>query len=189
MSVPTRTIAARATPPGVGGIGVVRVSGPESSRIAKELTGRQLQPREATSTAFHGRDGCALDYGIAILFKAPASYTGEDVLELQCHGGPVILDSVLAEVTALGAELARPGEFTERAFLNGKVDLAQAEAVVDLINSQTETAAKCAIRSLKGYFSKKINYLTSLNFFHLVLFIRFSKFSDCLITFLFLSRT
>ena len=159
MSVPTRTIAARATPPGVGGIGVVRVSGPESSRIAKELTGRQLQPREATSTAFHGRDGCALDYGIAILFKAPASYTGEDVLELQCHGGPVILDSVLAEVTALGAELARPGEFTERAFLNGKVDLAQAEAVVDLINSQTETAAKCAIRSLKGYFSKKINYL------------------------------
>ena len=160
MSALIRTIAARATPPGVGGIGVVRVSGPESLRIGKELTGRQLRPREATSTAFHGRDGCALDYGIAILFKAPASYTGEDVLELHCHGGPVIVDSVLAELSSLGAEFARPGEFTERAFLNGKMDLAQAEAVVDLINSQTEIAAKCALRSLKGYFSREINYLS-----------------------------
>ena len=161
LSDSTRTIAAKATPPGVGGIGVIRLSGPDCLRIALKLTGRQLNPREATPTRFHSDGGDILDRGIAILFKAPASYTGEDVLELHCHGGPVILDSVLAEVTVLGAELARPGEFTERAFLNEKMDLAQAEAVVDLINSQTETAAKCAIRSLEGYFSKKINNLCS----------------------------
>jgi len=160
VSAPTRTIAARATPPGVGGIGVVRVSGPESLRISHELTGRQLKPREATSTAFHGRDGRALDYGIAILFKAPASYTGEDVLELHCHGGPVIIDSVLAELSYLGVDFARPGEFTERAFLNGKMDLAQAEAVADVINSQTEVAARCALRSLSGNFSKYIESIS-----------------------------
>ena len=148
LSDSTRTIAARATPPGTGGIGVIRLSGPDCLRIAHKLTGRELNPREATPTRFHSERGDTLDHGIAIFFKAPASYTGEDVLELHCHGGPVILDSVLAEATALGAELARPGEFTERAFLNGKVDLAQAEAVVDLINSQTEIAAKCAMRSL-----------------------------------------
>lgn len=157
----TRTIAAKATPPGVGGIGVIRLSGPDCFRIAYELTGRQLNPREATPTGFNSEGGDTLDHGIAILFKAPASYTGEDVLELHCHGGPVIMDTVLAEATALGADLARPGEFTERAFLNGKMDLAQAEAVVDLINSKTEIAAKCALRSLEGYFSRKINYLCS----------------------------
>ena len=156
MSAPARTIAARATPPGIGGIGVVRVSGPESLRIGQELTGRQLQPREATSTAFHGQDGRTLDYGIAILFKAPASYTGEDLLELHCHGGPVIIDSVLAELSDMGVDFARPGEFTERAFLNGKMDLAQAEAVADVINSQTEVAARCALRSLSGHFSNDI---------------------------------
>ena len=159
MSDSTRTIAARATPPGTGGIGIIRLSGPDCLRIAHKLTGHQLNPREVTPTRFHSKGGDTLDHGIAILFKAPASYTGEDVLELHCHGGPVILDSVLAEVTVLGAELARPGEFTERAFLNGKMDLAQAEAVVDLINSQTETAAKCALRSLEGKFSEKITDL------------------------------
>jgi len=159
LSDSTRTIAARATPPGTGGIGVIRLSGPDCLRIAHKLTGRELNPREATPTRFHSEGGDTLDHGIAMLFKAPASYTGQDVLELHCHGGPVILDSVLAEVTALGAELARPGEFTERAFLNGKMDLAQAEAVVDLINSQTETAAKCALRSLEGNFSRKITDL------------------------------
>jgi len=159
LSDSTRTIAARATPPGTGGIGVIRLSGQDCLRIAHKLTGRELNPREATPTRFHSKRGDTLDHGIAILFKAPASYTGEDVLELHCHGGPVILDSVLAEVTALGAELARPGEFTERAFLNGKMDLAQAEAVVDLINSQTEIAAKCALRSLEGNFSRKITDL------------------------------
>ena len=160
MSAPTRTIAARATPPGIGGIGVVRVSGPKSLRIGQELTGRQLQPREATSTAFHGQDGRILDYGIAILFKAPASYTGEDLLELHCHGGPVIIDSVLAELSDMGVDFARPGEFTERAFLNGKMDLAQAEAVADVINSQTEVAARCALRSLSGHFSNDIGCIS-----------------------------
>ena len=129
--------------------------------IAHELTGRQLKPREATPTGFHGRRGDTLDHGVAILFKAPASYTGEDVLELHCHGGPVIMDSVLAEVTALGADLARPGEFTERAFLNGKMDLPQAEAVADLINSQTEIAARSALKSLEGDFSREIYELSS----------------------------
>ena len=140
----------------MGGIGIIRLSGPDCSRIAHELTGRQLKPREATAAGFHGEGGCTLDYGVAMLFKAPASYTGEDVLELHCHGGPVILDSVLAEVTALGADLARPGEFTERAFLNGKMDLTQAEAVADLINSQTKIAARSALKSLVGDFSREI---------------------------------
>ncbi len=161
LSASTRTIAAKATPPGVGGIGIIRLSGPDCLSIAHELTGRQLKPREATPTGFHGRRGETLDHGVAILFKAPASYTGEDVLELHCHGGPVIMDSVLAEVTALGADLARPGEFTERAFLNGKMDLPQAEAVADLINSQTEIAARSALKSLEGDFSREIYELSS----------------------------
>ena len=160
MSDSTRTIAAKATPPGTGGIGVIRLSGPDCFRIGRQLTGHQLTPREATPTGFSSENGDTLDYGIAILFKAPASYTGEDVLELHCHGGPVIMDTVLAEVVSLGAQLARPGEFTERAFLNGKMDLAQAEAVADLINSQTDIAAKSAIRSLFGNFSKEIKSLS-----------------------------
>ena len=160
MSDSTRTIAAKATPPGTGGIGVIRLSGPDCFRIGRQLTGRQLTPREATPTGFSRESGDTLDYGIAILFKAPASYTGEDVLELHCHGGPVIMDTVLAEVVSLGAQLAQPGEFTERAFLNGKMDLAQAEAVADLINSQTDIAAKSAIRSLFGNFSKEIKVLS-----------------------------
>ena len=145
----------------MGGIGIIRLSGPDCLGIGHELTGRQLKPREATPTGFHGRNGDTLDYGVAILFKAPASYTGEDVLELHCHGGPVIMDSVLAEVTVLGADLARPGEFTERAFLNGKMDLTQAEAVADLINSQTEIAARSALKSLEGDFSREIFDLSS----------------------------
>jgi tRNA modification GTPase len=145
----------------VGGIGIIRLSGPDCSHIGHELTGRQLKPREATPTGFYGQSGDTLDYGVAIVFKAPASYTGEDVLELYCHGGPVVMDRVLAEVTALGADLARPGEFTERAFLNGKMDLTQAEAVADLINSQTEIAARSALKSLEGDFSREIFDLSS----------------------------
>lgn len=162
MSAPARTIVARATPPGIGGIGVIRISGPESARIGQGLTRHLLQPREAKATAFRDPEGRTLDYGIAIFFKGPASYTGEDVLELHCHGGPVIIDGLLAQVSTMGADLARPGEFTERAFLNGKLDLAQAEAVADLINSQTSVAARCALRSLRGDFSREIGDISQV---------------------------
>lgn len=159
MPRPPDTIAAVATPPGQGGIGVVRVSGPRARGIAGALLGRCPKPRTATVRAFRDADGQAIDRGIALFFAAPASYTGEDVLELHGHGGPVVLDLLLARVLSLGARPARPGEFTERAFLNGKLDLAQAEAVADLIASATAQAARSARRSLEGALSDRVRAL------------------------------
>ncbi|HRZ24810.1 MAG TPA: tRNA uridine-5-carboxymethylaminomethyl(34) synthesis GTPase MnmE, partial [Candidatus Contendobacter sp.] len=125
----TDTIAAVATPPGRGGIGVIRVSGPHSAAIAEAVCGALPLPRQAALRRFRAGDGAVLDEGIALYFPAPHSFTGEDVLELQGHGGPVVMDLLLARVCELGARPARPGEFSERAFLNDKLDLAQAEAI------------------------------------------------------------
>jgi tRNA modification GTPase len=150
------TIAAIATPPGRGGIGIVRISGPRVQAVASALLSRLPSPRIALFTAFLGSDREPLDDGIALFFPAPHSFTGEDVLELQGHGGPVVMDVLLQRVLSLGIRLARPGEFTERAFLNGKLDLAQAEAVADLITSTTQQAARSALCSLQGAFSKRV---------------------------------
>lgn len=151
------TIAAVATAPGRGGVGIVRVSGPLAREIAQALTGGKLTPRSAVYCDFRDADGEALDRGIAIRFEEPQSLTGEDVLELQGHGGPVVLDMLLERVLSLGARRAEPGEFTQRAFVNGKMDLAQAEAVLDLVNSATRQAARGALRSLSGAFSKRVH--------------------------------
>lgn len=153
------TIVAIATPSGRGGIGVLRVSGPGVGSIAEQLIGKLPAPRHAQFAAFIGADNSAIDEGIALYFPAPASFTGEDVLELQGHGGPVVLDMVLARVLELGARLARPGEFSERAFLNDKLDLAQAEAIADLIDSGSTQAARAAVRSLRGVFSSRVSGL------------------------------
>lgn len=153
------TIVAIATPSGRGGIGVLRVSGPGVSLIAEQLIGRLPTPRHAQFAAFIGADNNAIDEGIALYFPAPASFTGEDVLELQGHGGPVVLDMLLTRVLELGARLARPGEFSERAFLNDKLDLAQAEAIADLIDSGSTQAARAAVRSLRGEFSSRVTGL------------------------------
>ena len=151
------TIAAVSTPPGRGGIGIVRVSGPGAGEVARRVTGRLPEPRVATAARFRADDGETLDSGIALWFPGPDSYTGEDTLELQGHGGPVVLDRVAGRVFSLGARPARPGEFTERAFLNGKLDLAQAEAVADLIDAATGEAARLARRSLDGALSERVN--------------------------------
>ncbi|HLD13841.1 MAG TPA: tRNA uridine-5-carboxymethylaminomethyl(34) synthesis GTPase MnmE, partial [Burkholderiales bacterium] len=156
----SHTIAAIATPPGRGGIGVVRVSGPATRAIAEALLGKLPAPRVATFARFCAADGALIDEGLALYFPTPHSYTGEDVLELHGHGGPVVLDMLLARVLSLGARPARPGEFTERAFLNGKLDLAQAEAVADLIDAGSQTAARAALRSLDGEFSCRVQALT-----------------------------
>lgn len=154
------TIAAVATAPGVGGVGIVRLSGPAAAAIARTLCGRQaLRPRHAHHVRFLDADGEALDDGIVLLFQAPASYTGEDVVELQGHGNPVLLQALVARCCALGARMARPGEFTERAFLNGRLDLAQAEAVADLVAAGDLTAARAARRSLEGRFSHRVEAL------------------------------
>ena len=153
------TIAAISTPPGAGGIGVVRVSGSATGSIALDLLGALPPPRVAKLCRFRDDEQNTIDEGLAIFFKAPNTYTGEDVLELHGHGGAVILDLLLERVLKLGARSARPGEFTERAFLNGKIDLAQAEAVADLIESRTRAAARAAVRSLSGVFSKEIGAL------------------------------
>jgi tRNA modification GTPase len=155
-------IAAIATAPGRGGIGVVRVSGQGLAAMAATLTGRQLTPRFATYTAFLAADGTTLDQGIALFFPAPHSYTGEEVLELQGHGGSAVLQSVLQRCLELGARLAQPGEFTQRAFLNDKMDLAQAESVADLIDATTEQAARSAMRSLQGDFSAAVHKAVSI---------------------------
>src|SRR5438876_11832342 len=157
MTPPADTIAAIATPPGRGGIGVVRVSGPAVAALIAGIVGHELEARRATLTVFRGAEGVSLDQGIAIHFPAPHSYTGESVLELQGHGGPAVLRLLLARCLALGARLAEPGEFTKRAFLNGKLDLAQAEGVADLIEAATTTAARAAARSLTGAFSREIH--------------------------------
>ncbi len=154
------TIVATATPPGTGGVGVVRLSGPETERIARAMLGSLPEPRTASFRSFHNKGGDELDSGIALYFPAPASFTGESVLELQGHhGGPVVMASLVDAAIELGARLAEPGEFTKRAFLNDKLDLAQAEAVADLIESGTEQAAKAALRSLSGEFSTAVNTL------------------------------
>lgn len=155
------TIAAVATPRGEGGIGVIRVSGAATASIARALLGRNPTPRHAHYCAFADADGAPIDRGLLLYFKAPRSYTGEDVLELQTHGSPVVLRLLVARLVELGARHARPGEFSERAFLNGKVDLAQAEAVADLIASGSETAARAALRSLDGEFSRRVRALTA----------------------------
>jgi len=153
------TIAAIATAQGRGGIGVVRISGRNLAPLAGRLLGAVPEPRIATHKIFLGEHGQPIDDGIALYFPAPASYTGEDVLELQGHGGPVVMQMLLRRCLALGARLAEPGEFTRRAFLNGKLDLAQAESVADLIDAATETAVRCALRSLRGEFSAVIDGL------------------------------
>jgi len=155
----TETICAVATPPGTGGLGIVRVSGPRVPEIARILLGREPTPRYATLTDFTDREGRIIDSGIALYFPAPRSFTGEHVLELQGHGGMFILQSVMQRVLELGARIALPGEFSERAFLNDKLDLVQAEAIADLIESGTEAAARAAQRSLQGVFSKQVHQL------------------------------
>ncbi|MBQ0763797.1 tRNA uridine-5-carboxymethylaminomethyl(34) synthesis GTPase MnmE [Marinobacter psychrophilus] len=159
MNHPTETIAAIATAPGQAGVGIVRVSGPQATVIAHSLLGYEPKPRYAHYGPFKDCQGELIDEGIGLFFPNPHSFTGEDVFELQGHGGTVILDLLLREVCALGARLARPGEFSERAFLNDKLDLAQAEAIADLIESSSEQAARCAVRSMQGVFSRRIETL------------------------------
>jgi tRNA modification GTPase len=154
------TIVAAATPPGRGGVGVVRVSGPKTPEIAATLVGELPAPRHATLTPFRDGAGVPIDVGIALFFPGPLSYTGEHVLELQGHGGPVIVEALVSRCLELGARRARPGEFTERAFLNDKIDLAQAEAVADLIDAGSLEAARAAMRSLQGDFSNMVQGLT-----------------------------
>ncbi len=155
----TDTICAIATPPGVGGIGVIRISGPLCKAIAKQLLDVSLETRRAHFARFLDDQGETLDSGIAIRFTAPASFTGEDVLEIQGHGGPQILQMLMTRLYSLGARPARAGEFSERAFLNNKLDLTQAEAIADLIESGTEASARAAQRSLQGVFSDQVNKL------------------------------
>lgn len=157
---PTVTIAAIATAAGRGGVGVIRVSGRDLLPLAHAISGGKTPtPRRALYTDFFAADGSVLDNGLLLYFPAPHSFTGEDVLELQGHGGPVILNMLLRRCVELGCRLAEPGEFTRRAFLNDKIDLAQAESVVDLIDAQSEAAARSAVKSLKGAFSDEIHRL------------------------------
>ncbi len=157
MSLNYDTIAAIATPPGNGGVGIIRISGTLVTEIAKKILNKPPVPRYALFSSFIDADGCIIDSGISLYFPGPASYTGEDILELQGHGGSVVLDMLLRRILSLGARLANPGEFTERAFLNNKMDLAQAEAVADLIESSTEQSVRSAQKSMQGVFSEKIN--------------------------------
>lgn len=153
------TIAAIATAQAASGVGIVRLSGPRAGEIAEAITVRKLPERRAIHARFLDNDGQAIDDGIAIYFAGPRSYTGEDVVEFQAHGSPVLLNRLLRRCIALGARLARPGEFTERAFVEGKLDLAQAEAVADLISAGSEAAARAARRSLDGEFSRRVDAL------------------------------
>ena len=154
---PSDVIAAIATAPGRGGIGVVRISGPNLSALAATLGGKVPEARVACFTRFRSADDGLIDEGLLLYFPAPNSFTGEDIIELQGHGGPVVMQLLLARCLELGARLAEPGEFTRRAFLNGKLDLAQAESVADLIEASTAAAARSAVRSLTGSFSKEVH--------------------------------
>ncbi|GKX53434.1 tRNA uridine-5-carboxymethylaminomethyl(34) synthesis GTPase MnmE [Budvicia aquatica] len=156
----TDTIVAQATPPGRGGVGILRVSGKQAAEVARQVLGKLPKPRYADYLPFLDGDGTILDQGIALYFPGPNSFTGEDVLELQGHGGPVILDLLLKRILSLSdIRIARPGEFSERAFLNDKLDLAQAEAIADLIDASSEQAARSAINSLQGVFSNRVHQL------------------------------
>lgn len=159
MPPATETIAAIATPQGRGGIGIVRVSGSAVRAIAEALCGTAPEPRHVRLVVFRDAHGRAIDRGLALLFPFPHSFTGEDVLELHAHGSPVVLDRLLRRVCGLGARPARAGEFSERAFLNGKLDLVQAEAVADLIAARSEAQARAALRSLDGEFSRRVEAL------------------------------
>ena len=160
MPAPSPTIAAIATAPGRGGVGVVRISGKNLLPLAEQISGGKTpKPRVALYTDFLDSDGQAIDNGLLLYFAAPASFTGEDVIELQGHGGPVVMDMLLQRCLQLGARMAEPGEFTKRAFLNNKLDLAQAESVADLIDASSRSAARMAVRSLKGAFSRHIHAL------------------------------
>ncbi|WP_417660786.1 tRNA uridine-5-carboxymethylaminomethyl(34) synthesis GTPase MnmE [Pseudomonas sp.] len=160
MQVAGETIAAVATAQGRGGVGIVRVSGPLAGAMAQAFCQRELKPRYAHYGPFYSEADTVLDEGLALYFPGPNSFTGEDVLELQGHGGPVVLDLLLRRCVQLGARLAKPGEFSERAFLNDKLDLAQAEAIADLIEASSEQAARNALRSLQGEFSRRVHGLT-----------------------------
>ena len=161
MASDSDTIVASATPPGRGGIGIVRVSGKRTEYIARAVLGSLPEPRTATYSSFVDADGNPIDAGIALYFPAPLSYTGESVLELQGHGGPVLVSMIVDAVIALGARKAQPGEFSLRAFLNDKLDLAQAEAIIDVIDSGTAQGARAAMRSLTGAFSRAVNDLAA----------------------------
>ncbi|WP_434678796.1 tRNA uridine-5-carboxymethylaminomethyl(34) synthesis GTPase MnmE [Pseudomonas sp. R1-18] len=160
MNVPRETIAAIATAQGRGGVGIVRVSGPLASQAAQAILGRMPKPRFAHYGPFEDSEGQVIDEGIGLYFPGPNSFTGEDVLELHGHGGPVVLDMLLQRCLEVGSRLARPGEFSERAFLNDKLDLAQAEAIADLIEASSAQAARNAVRSLQGAFSQRVDKLT-----------------------------
>ncbi len=161
MLVNQDTIAAIATPPGNGGVGIIRISGTKVTEIAQKILNKSPEARQAIFSSFINEDKTIIDSGICLYFPGPASYTGEDILELQGHGGSVVLDMLLQRVISLGARIANPGEFTERAFLNGKLDLAQAEAVADLIESTTEQSVRSAQKSMQGVFSNQINDIVS----------------------------
>jgi tRNA modification GTPase len=178
------TIVAVATAPGRGGVGVVRISGKQAAEIVQGICGKLPQPRYAQFTHFRDKSGDLIDSGIALYFPGPTSFTGEDVVELQGHGSPLVMDQLCQRAIELGARMARPGEFSERAFLNNKMDLAQAEAVADLIESSTEQAARSAVRSLQGDFSNRINaFLEELT--HLRMYVEASiDFADEEIDFL-----
>lgn len=156
------TIAAIATPPGQGGVGIIRVSGPAVPALIENLLGKPAKPRFAHYANFKNAEGELLDQGLLIYFPAPHSFTGEHVVELQGHGGPVVMRLLMNRVCELGARQARPGEFSERAFINDKLDLAQAEAIADLISSGSEQAARAAMQSLQGEFSKRVHFLVEL---------------------------
>ncbi|HFC8536955.1 TPA: tRNA uridine-5-carboxymethylaminomethyl(34) synthesis GTPase MnmE [Neisseria bacilliformis] len=160
MSASPQTIAAVATAPGRGGVGVIRISGKNLLPLAQQISGGKTpQPRLALYTDFYDAEQRTIDSGLMLYFAAPASFTGEDVIELQGHGGPVVMQMLLSRCLELGARLAEPGEFTKRAFLNNKLDLAQAESVADLIDASSQSAARMAVRSLKGAFSQHIHAL------------------------------
>ena len=158
---PSDTIVALVTPPGRGAVGIIRISGSKTIEVSKDILGMLPKPRFASYLPFFDENKLVIDKGIAIYFSAPNSLTGEDVLELQGHGGPVILDYLIKRIVDLGVRIARPGEFSERAFLNGKIDLTQAEAIADLINANSLQAARSAIRSMQGEFSELIHQMVS----------------------------
>jgi tRNA modification GTPase len=159
MRSTTDTIAAIATPTGRGSVGILRLSGPQAASISEKMCGTPLVPRVATLRHFRDAEDCAIDQGLALFFPAPHSFTGEDVVELQAHGGPVVLQLLQQAACTHGARPARPGEFSERAFLNNRIDLAQAEAIADLIDASSAQAVRSARRSLDGEFSQRVNAL------------------------------